>query len=239
MNFNIFFRLFSFYIGLWASTVYYFGLAFIQFLFTRDEDCITWASHGWGTFNLKNAGVTLDVHGQENLNTYPAIFVLNHQSLLDMFIVCSLSPGRIRPIAKRSFLYIPVLGAFMKLVGVVLLERYDPQKAMVGMREAKKLLDNKFSLVIAPEGTRSKSGELQPLKKGAFHLALQTKIPMVPITIVNAFNLLPKKNWLPKSGIVHVFVETPVSTKDWSPDHLSEHVETVRTIFLSHLNSRS
>lgn len=235
MNLNIIFRFISFYGLLWFSTVYYFGIAFLVFLLTRHEGCITWAARGWGKFNLRNAGVTLDIHGTEHLNTSPALFVLNHQSLLDMFIMCSLLPENVRPIAKRSFLYIPVLGLFMKLVGVVLLERHDPQRAMVGMREAKKLIDKGFSLVIAPEGTRTQTGELQPLKKGAFHLAIQTRIPMVPITIVNAYQLFPRSLWLPQSGTVQVFIDAPISTEHWSTDTLSHHIETVRFIFLGHL----
>ncbi len=196
---------------------------------------INWTAHSWGRFNLKHSQITLDIHGQENLARTPAIFVINHQSMIDLFTMSALLPENALPIAKKSFGHIPILGWFLRAAGVVLIDRYNPAKALEGMKQAKNSIDKGLSIVMAPEGTRTKTGELQPLKKGAFYLAIQTKLPMIPITIVGAYDLLPKSSWLPKSGTVTVYVDPPLTTTHWTIETISTHIELVRTIFLNHL----
>lgn len=224
-----------FYGLLGLATLYYFGVGFIRLLYRPKDDVVYWAAHGWGNFTLKQAGIRVEVDSKEHLQKTPAIFVLNHQSMLDLFILCALLPLKTLPVAKKSFKYIPILGCFMKSAGVVFLDRYHPQKAMVGMKKVQKLALEGYSLIMAPEGTRTRTGELQPLKKGAFYLALQTGLPLVPITIVGAFNLFPKSRWTPQSGTVKVFINPPISTLEWTGEDLPKEIEKVRNIFLSHL----
>ncbi len=196
---------------------------------------MAWVAHHWGKFNLKNARITLDIQGQENLAHTPAIFVINHQSMLDVFIMSSLLPPKTFPIAKKSFGYIPILGWFLKIIGTVLIDRHNPTKALEGMKQAQKIIESGLSIVIAPEGTRTPTGELQSLKKGAFYLAIQTRLPLIPITIVGAYALLPKSSWIPKRGTVKVYIDPPISTKSWAIETISSHSEAIRTIFLNHL----
>ncbi|MBI3018383.1 MAG: 1-acyl-sn-glycerol-3-phosphate acyltransferase [Deltaproteobacteria bacterium] len=197
---------------------------------------VIWVAHKWGRFNLKHAKITLELHGQENLTRTPAIFVINHQSMLDIFIMSSLLPDKTLPIAKKSFSYIPILGWFLRAAGVVLIDRHHPSKALEGMKQARdSIIEQGLSIVMAPEGTRTKTGELQPLKKGAFYLAIQTKLPMIPITIVGAYSLFPKSSWIPKEGAVKVYIHLPISTQQWSIETIPDHIEQVRTIFLNHL----
>ena len=197
---------------------------------------VSWVAHGWGKFNLKHSQITLNIHGQENLTRTPAIFVINHQSMTDIFIISALLPDKTLPIAKKSFGTIPILGWFLRATGVVLIDRYNPSKALEGMKQAKDIIIKQgLSIVMAPEGTRTKTGELQPLKKGAFYLAIQTKLPMIPITIVGAYDLFPKSSWIPKSGCVTVHIDPPLDTRHWSIETIPTHMEELRTIFLNHL----
>ena len=196
---------------------------------------MAWVAHSWGRFNLKHAGVTLEVHNRNYLTHTPALFVVNHQSMLDVFIMSSLLPYKTLPIAKKSFGHIPILGWFLKAIGAVLIDRYNPQKALEGMKYAREIIERGFSIVIAPEGTRTKTGELQPLKKGAFYLAIQTKLPMILVTIVGAYSLFPKSSWIPKKGPVAVFIDPPLPTEQWTIETIPQHMEDVRSVFLSHL----
>jgi len=205
--------------------------------FLSQEKVIEWAAHGWGTFNLKQAGITLEVVGKENLDKRPAILVVNHQSMLDLFIMCALRPPKTLPVSKKSMRYIPLLGLFMKSAGVIFIDRYNPKKAMAAMKETYEVVQKKgYSILMAPEGTRTKTGELSPLKKGAFYLALQTKLPMIPITLVNAFQLFPKSAWSPKPGSIQVFIDSPILTETWTEENLSFQIDNVRRIFLTHLS---
>lgn len=196
---------------------------------------MSWTAHHWGKFNLRHAQITLDIHGQENLARTPAIFVINHQSMLDVFIMSSILPEKTLPIAKKSFITIPILGWFLKTMGVVFIDRYHPSKALEGMKQARESIEQGLSIVMAPEGTRTKTGELQPLKKGAFYLAIQTQLPLIPITIVGAYDLFPKSSWTPHPGTVKVYIDPPLSTEHWSIETIPTHMEELRDIFLSHL----
>ncbi|MBI2646839.1 MAG: 1-acyl-sn-glycerol-3-phosphate acyltransferase, partial [Deltaproteobacteria bacterium] len=196
-------KLFSFYFLLSFSVLWYCTIGFILLLFKPKKDVIFWVAHHWGHFNLKHSQITLELHGQKNLARTPAIFVINHQSMLDIFIISALLPPKTLPIAKKSFGTIPILGWFLRATGTILIDRYNPSKALEGMKQAKGSIEQQgLSIVMAPEGTRTKTGKLQPLKKGAFYLAIQTGLPIIPITIVGAYDLFPISSWIPKRGAV-------------------------------------
>lgn len=227
-------RFIQFYGRLIGSTIYYLGFGLMLMIFRPIENVMQWAIPKWGEFNLKSAGVDLEIFGRENLEKRPAIFVLNHQSMLDLFISCYLRPPNTLGIAKKSFVYMPIIGLFMKAIGVVFLDRHDRMKALEGMRATKRLIEKGYSIAMAPEGTRTPTGELQPLKKGAFYLALQTGLPLIPITIINAYQLFPRHNWLPKPGIVKVYIDPPIATHGMTEHSILEMIERVRSVFLSH-----
>lgn len=227
---------FSFYALLFASTSYYFGLGLIFLFFWRKkEDVIAWVASHWGKFNLKQAGIQLDIVGLENTHTRPAIFIYNHQSILDIFILSTLISHKTLPMAKKSFLYFPFLGWFMKTVGAVFVERHDPQKAMLSLKQAQKVIREGYSFVMAPEGTRTRTGELLPFKRGAFQLALQMKLPIIPIIFSNAYSLFPKDAWSPHAGIVKVKILPPIDAAHWSMNILPEKIEEIRNVYLTYL----
>ena len=230
-----FIRFSRFYILLILSTIFYFGWGLILFIF-KPRDAVTHdISKRWAAFNLKRAGVELEVYGREHLSQGPSIFVFNHQSLLDMFILCRIVPPKTLSAAKKSFRYFPVMGWFMKAAGVVFIDRYHHQRALEGMKQVKARVDQGYSMVIAPEGTRTATGDLLPFKKGAFYLALQTRFPIIPITLVNAYALLPRHNWIPRPGTVKVFIDPPIPTNTWTEENIPDAIHKVQNIFLSHL----
>jgi len=100
------------------------------------------------------------------------------------------------------------------------------------MRPAVEALKDGTSIVIAPEGTRSPTRQLGPFKKGAFHLAMQAGVPIVPIVIHNAGDVAPKGDFVFRPATVDVEVLPPVDTTDWAPETIREHVREVRNLFL-------
>ena len=182
-------------------------------------------------------GCELEVTGEENLWTSrPCIFVFNHQSKADVMILAKLIRKDMGGVAKKEVRDTPVIGKLMELAGTVFIDRANARsaiKAMAPLIDAIKI-DGK-SIVIAPEGTRTLSPKLGPFKKGAFHMAIQAGVPMVPIVIHNAGDVAPKNEFLMRPAKVRVDVLPAVDTSNWSVRTISEHVAEVRGMFLEAL----
>ena len=139
-------------------------------------------------------------------------------------------------VAKKEIRDTPVIGKLMELAGTVFIDRANAGsaiKAMAPLIDAIKI-DGK-SIVIAPEGTRTLSPKLGPFKKGAFHMAIQAGVPMVPIVIHNAGDVAPKNEFLMRPAKVRVDVLPAVDTSKWSVRTMNEHVAEVRGMFLEAL----
>ncbi len=117
------------------------------------------------------------------------------------------------------------------------MDRSDKKKAIEAMKPAVDALKNGISVVIAPEGTRSGSKELGAFKKGAFHLAIQGGVPIVPIVIKNAYMAMPKGSKFFKPTHIEVVVLDPVDTSEWKLKKINTYVEEVRNLFLQELEN--
>lgn len=179
-------------------------------------------------------GMDLDVRGREHLwKQRPAIFMFNHQSNADMLIMASLIRRDIVGVGKRELKNLPVIGPLMGAAGVVFIDRSDRQAAIETMKPlVQAMQEEKKSLVIAPEGTRAPTRKLGAFKKGGFHVAIQSGVPIVPVVIHNSGDISPKGDKIFRSGTVHVDVLPAIETTDWSVKHIDEHVAEVRNAFL-------
>lgn len=186
---------------------------------------------------LALAGVDVKiVLGEEHLwSARPCVFAFNHQSKIDTIILARLLRGGFTGIAKKEVANVPVFGQFFRLAGVAFIDRSDPAKARRAMEPAVEKLRAGTSLVIAPEGTRSPTPRLGPFKKGAFHLAMQAGVPIVPIVIRNAGEVMWRGAQTIRPGTVEVAVLEPVDTSDWEAKKIAEHAAAVREMFLSTL----
>ena len=179
-------------------------------------------------------GLDLDVRGRENLwKQRPAIFMFNHQSNADMLIMASLIRRDIVGVGKRELKNLPVIGPLMGAAGVVFIDRSDRQAAIETMKPlVQAMQEEKKSLVIAPEGTRAPTRKLGAFKKGGFHVAIQSGVPIVPVVIHNSGDISPKGDKIFRSGTVHVDVLPAIETTDWSVANIDDHVADVRNAFL-------
>ncbi|MGB9011917.1 MAG: HAD-IB family hydrolase [Aeromicrobium sp.] len=186
---------------------------------------------------LAGAGVSLEVEGQENLwHTRPAVFVFNHQSQLDVVILAALLRRDFTGVAKKELAKDPTFAAMGWLANIAYVDRTDSVAAREALAPALESLRSGTSLVIAPEGTRSPTPRLLPFKKGAFHLAMQAGVPLVPVVIRNAGEIMPSKSMILMPGTVQVRVLAPVPSADWTTDNLDQQVVLVEKLYADALD---
>jgi HAD superfamily hydrolase (TIGR01490 family) len=181
------------------------------------------------------AGVRLTVHGGEHLVSRPAVFLFNHQSQLDVLILAKLLRGGFTGVAKKELAHSPGFGLMFRLADVAFVDRHDTAAARKALEPAVQKLREGISLVIAPEGTRSATPALGPFKKGAFHVAMQAGVPIVPIVIRNASELMWRGATTIHAGTVQIAVLPPVPTAGWVAGEVDEHVQQVRGQYLATL----
>ncbi|KAJ2917478.1 hypothetical protein MD484_g2923, partial [Candolleomyces efflorescens] len=156
--------------------------------------------------------ITVEVEGEEHLNSRPAVLMANHQSMLDIIILGRLMPKQTSIISKESIKYSP-LGPFMILSGTVFINRGNNAQAVKSLDDAANLIKkNKISTWIFPEGTRhlSAKSDMLPLKKGGFHLAVSAGIPIIPIVVENYYHIYHSGTF--GEGVIKVRVLPPVPT---------------------------
>jgi len=187
----------------------------------------------WADFATLAIGLKINVRGRQHLWSHrPAVFVFNHQSQADALIVAKLLREKFTGVAKIEARRHPVAGPVFKALQVAFVDRADRGKAVAALAPAVEVLRKGISLAIAPEGTRSETERLGPFKKGAFHLAMQAGVPIVPVVIHNALDSQPKGAKLFRPATVRVEVLPPVMTRDWRAASISAHVAEVRGMFL-------
>lgn len=140
----------------------------------------------------------------------PAIFVANHASLFDPPLIISTLPSRPVFIAKKELARIPVLGWAIWLAGFIFVDRRNRIRALASMREAASRIRAGQCIAAFPEGTRTRTGQPLPFKKGVFALAIQAGAPIVPLGILGGFDLLPPGSWRPRPSAYVIRVGTPL-----------------------------
>jgi 1-acyl-sn-glycerol-3-phosphate acyltransferase len=169
----------------------------------------------WGQIMLWAAGIKVSMEGVENLQTEsPQIVVSNHQSWFDVFALAAHLPVRYRFVAKKELANIPVFGRAWKRCGHVSVDRGNREAAIESLEQAwREVHEDRLTMVLFPEGTRSPDGRLQPFKKGAFVLAVQGKVPLVPVAVVGSRAIMAKGEKSVRSGEIQVRIGPPIPTE--------------------------
>lgn len=166
----------------------------------------------------------------------PYIFLPNHQGSFDVFVIYGWLGNRFAWIMKKELRKIPLVGSACAAVGHIFLDRSSRQKSVKTLFEAEKTLrKNNSSLVMFPEGTRTKTGEMGKFKRGAFAMARDMHMPIVPVTINGSFEVLPKRGvWIKPTRMELVFHE-PIDTTELTDENMNEFVEKTRSIIAADL----
>jgi 1-acyl-sn-glycerol-3-phosphate acyltransferase len=148
----------------------------------------------WGRRVVENAGIDLEVLGRQHLEPGETYLVMsNHQSLYDIPVLFQTIGANIRMIAKRELFHVPVFGGALEAAGFIAIDRRDRNAAIRSLDKARALMAGGTHVWIAPEGTRSLTGKLLPFKKGAFYLAFEAGLPILPVTLSGTRDALPAK----------------------------------------------
>jgi 1-acyl-sn-glycerol-3-phosphate acyltransferase len=171
-----------------------------------------WITH----LGIRIAGVRWKVIGYDQIDlSRQYIFMSNHVSNLDPPLLIPLLPHRVTIMAKQSLFRIPILGRAMRMADCVPIDRSNREAAIASVREAEEVIRRGHHMVVYPEGTRSRDGRLLPFKKGPFYMAMETGVPVAPITLIGTEELLPKGKLLVKPGEVTVVFHAPIDPKQY------------------------
>jgi putative phosphoserine phosphatase/1-acylglycerol-3-phosphate O-acyltransferase len=187
----------------------------------------------WGDLATSLAGIDLRVEGEEHLwSRRPAVFIFNHQSGIDALLMIKLLRRDMTGVAKREILRNPIFGPLFQVGGVAFIDRTNTKKAIESLEPAVEALRQGLSLAVAPEGTRSPTPRLGAFKKGAFHIAMQAGVPIVPIVFRNALDALPKGALVVRPSAIEAVVLPPVDTSHWTREGLDEEIAHIRDRYL-------
>lgn len=187
-----------------AATGKYSLLTLFHAFFSKDDQTrrrakIDRVIERWGHSLVKAVKLHWTVEGDLESQSEPGrrvIILVNHSSAYDIPLVFAALPGSIRMISKKELFKIPLLSSAMKAAEILSVDRQNRQQAIKDLAIAKEKMESGIRICMFPEGTRSKTGELLPLKKGAIRLAIDTNALIIPVAIQDIYKVLPNKEWL-------------------------------------------
>jgi putative phosphoserine phosphatase / 1-acylglycerol-3-phosphate O-acyltransferase len=181
--------------------------------------------------------IQFDVIGEQHTTHRPAVFFINHQStLIDALVTSRVVQRGFTVVAKAEVKQMPVLGQLLDLAGVAFVDRSSTSKAISAMQPAVDKLRAGVSIAISPEGTRSLSPRIGAFKKGGFHLARDAGVPIVPIVIRNAGEIMWRNAKVAQEGTIEVVVHEPLPTTNWTKADLDEWVPRMRQLYIDTLD---
>lgn len=185
-----------------------------------------------GDVGTAAAGVTLRTRGEEHLWSHrPAVFIFNHQSNYDSVVICKLLRRDLTAVGKKELRANPLIGPAFAFAGVVFIDRADRDKAIAALAPVVDTLRDGISVVIAPEGTRQVTPRPGKFKKGAFVIAMQAGVPIVPIVLRNTLDVLPRGSAVVHPATVDVAVLPPVPTDGWTHDDLDDRIAEIHATY--------
>ncbi len=214
-----------------------FAIAFaLAKILTHDPDVFRFWASRWGRALMLGFGVRAHTVVKAELDcTKSYVFVANHQNLLDIPVLASVLPCSFGFVAKAELEKWPFLGMALRMSPSVFVESRDPRRSLESLRRAGQEIRDGRSVIIFPEGVRTYQSDMVPFKKSAFALAAEARVPVVPVTIVDAYKLMNETKFASRPGLVHVVVHEPVLVHGSSRAELAPFMESVRRVVASSL----
>lgn len=190
----------------------------------------------WSRFNSILIPMIVRVEGKENIDPETSyIIVSNHQSALDIFLVYGWLGIDIKWVMKKELRKIPGIGFGSAKVGHIFLDRSNKRAAVESLTIARKKLINGTSVVMFPEGTRSDSGVPGIFKRGAFKLAIDLNLPVLPVTLINTRKVLPNNTMKLRPGKVKMIIHEPISISKYNDANMAELISLTKDRICSEL----
>lgn len=196
-----------------------------------NRDWVNYKYHRMCHNLVKAAQIDLTINNPHQVNfeqSRPIIVMCNHASLYDIPLSSMAVPGSIRMLAKKELFKIPIFGQGMRAAEFPLIDRFNREQAIKNMQMVKDLMNSGIIVWMAPEGTRSKTGELGKFKKGGFITAIQTNALIIPLGIVGSNKVMPAKTWhLNLHQQVTINIGQPIDASEYSIDTRNQLTEKV------------
>ena len=168
----------------------------------------------WAKINTKAALIGVQTTGKEHIRQGQSyVVVANHQSLLDIYLLYGYLGIDVKWVMKQELRAVPVLGLACEMMGHVIVDRSNTASALASMERARERIKDGMSVIFFAEGTRSRSGELKPFKKGAFRMAQELNLPILPVTIQNTRHILPSDTIDLRPGFTRMIIGKPISVE--------------------------
>ena len=237
---SILYTLHTLIIGLWTilATIVIGGSVIIYSFFSRTGNGPHLLARLWANSILwvSRIKVTVSGSGIEKLDPGRSyIYMANHQSNADIPVLLGRLPVQFRWLAKAELFKIPILGRAMRGVGYISIDRSNRKSAFESLTRAARTIRNGTSVMIFPEGTRSRDGNLLPFKKGGFVLSVDSGVPIVPIIIRGTRDIIPKGRLMIRPAPVTMEILDPVETADYTRKTKDALLERIRSILIAHV----
>jgi len=221
------------FILLWVvlTTAFFSVIAIIASFFSRTGDGVHIIARIWARSILMGSRVHVSVDGLSNIEPDKSyIYMANHQSNFDIPVLLGCLSVQFRWLAKAELFKIPVFGRAMRGAGYVKIDRFNRDSAFESISEAAQKMKNGVSVMIFPEGTRSKDGRIKPFKKGGFVMAVDSGVPIVPVVIRGTWPIMAKSSLRINRGDVEMEIAQPIDTIDYSRETKEELMDKVRRV---------
>lgn len=218
-----------------VSTLVFGWACLVLCLVMSPEKAGRWCGRTWARCNAYAALMGVAVEGSQHIDPQRScVVVANHQSQLDILVVYGWLNMDFRWVMKKELRKVPVLGVCCEKIGHVYIDRSDLSAARAALDNAKEKITGGTSIFFFPEGTRSRNGNLLPFKKGAFKMALDLKLPVLPVSIAGTHGILPPGTMRLKPGRVKLIVHPPVETAGYDatqiPALMTRCRETIESV---------
>lgn len=214
--------------AVWSA--FWISLALVALIVTLNPDVpLAMARRFWGPGLLWGSRARLQVEPLPDVDwSKPYIFVMNHQSMIDIVAAFVAIPVNIRFVAKHVLKYVPFLGWYMWATGMIFVDRSNRERAVRSLAAAGERIRGGANILAYPEGTRSRDGAILPFKKGPFVVALQAGVPIIPVALEGAARVLPADGFEVRPGIIRVKFGQPIATAGLGDDDRDALMHRVR-----------
>lgn len=194
----------------------------------------------WSRVTCWIAFIRIKIVGRENINKAQSyVFVANHQGAFDIFLIYGFLGHNFKWLMKKSLRKLPLVGKACEAAGHVFVDRSSRNGVLQTIQKAKAKLNNGISTVVFPEGSRTEDGKMHVFKKGAFQLALDLGLPIVPLTINGSYNVLVKGSLLMSPGKMSLTIHPPIITEQMTADDMPELMNQVWQVISSSLEENA
>jgi 1-acyl-sn-glycerol-3-phosphate acyltransferase len=205
--------------------------AIVTSYFVRSKDPVHKVAIMWAKMILFASPLKVTVNGLSNVDLSKSyIYMCNHQSNYDIPVLMGCLPVQFRWLAKAELFKIPIFGRSMRSAGYISIDRFNRESAFESISEAAERIKGGVSVMIFPEGTRSIDGKIRPFKKGGFVLAVDAKVPIIPVVLHGTRSIMPKGRLRINHGHVVMDILAPVDTTGYTRESKDELIEQVRNI---------